>query len=508
MSTSAIALSRRGVRFRGRAADAALALLIAAIAAGLTWFTTHVGELKGMIAVFAVTSLVWLATTRRTLLALAVFMIYIGAFDGYLKLSSGSQVVTLVRDALLYAIAAGLLVRAQVQRTRLTLPPLSWWVLGFVVLVLVQLVNPRNGTFLHSLGGVRQHLEFVPLFFITFAFVRTTKALRSTVILLLVIASANGVVSFYQFKLTPQQMAAWGPGYAERVLGQGRFVASARTFAAEGKQTQVRPFGLGSDAGAGGVIGGFALGGVAALAARFGRLRYQLFAVAMAIGAIVAIVTSQGRGAVLCAVAIALTYALLLATSRRGMGAFLGLAIAAAVSVFAIQAVVGSLGTSALRYQGLTASKIVETTNKAREGTPAAIQEAITKYPFGGGLGIGGPAGDLPGAGELDGQVNAESEFAFMTYEAGVPGMLLLTAFPIMLLALGFLRLRDEPDAEARTLLAALLAPVAGTLLLYYPGIPTVTTPTGPYLWAIGGIVAYWLVARPAARRREQAAIP
>src|SRR5262249_32601767 len=156
-------------------------------------------------------------STRHVALALALLMLYLGLLDGYLKLASGSSVVTFVRDALLYALVVGQLVRAVARRTPLRVPPLSAWVILFVVLVGVQLFNPADGWPTHSLAGARPHLEFVPLFFLTYAFVRTTRALRVFVVLLLVIATANGVANVVQFHMTPQQLAAWGPGYAERI---------------------------------------------------------------------------------------------------------------------------------------------------------------------------------------------------------------------------------------------------------------------------------------------------
>jgi O-antigen ligase len=111
-------------------------------------------------------------------------------------------------------------------------------------------------------------------------------------------------------------------------------------------------------------------------------------------------------------------------------------------------------------------------------------------------------SGTAPGASPLTGNVDTETEFSFLTVETGIPGMLVLTGFTINLLLLGLRRCRHEPDREARMLLAALVAPVAGILALFFSSALTPTTPAGPYLWAVGGIVAYWLVALPAARRR------
>src|SRR5262249_13750647 len=303
----------------------------------------------------------WLATTSHTLLALAVLMVYIGALDGYLKLATGSTALTFLRDVLLFAIVIGVLVRAQVKRVPLRGPPRRGWGGGFVVVVLVQIANPRGGTLAHSLAGVRQHLEFVPLFFLAFAFVRTTRALRAFVVVLLLLAAANGIVSLIQFHLTVDQFAAWGPGYAERVKGTGAFAYAGRAFTDLSTGTaHTRPFGLGSDAGSGGVVGAFALGGILALASLFTRLRYLLFAVAMAIGATIAIVTSQGRGAIVCAVIVVLTYGLLSATSRGRVTRLLGLAIAGVVAVLVAQSIIGR-GSAANRYKGLSTANILQT---------------------------------------------------------------------------------------------------------------------------------------------------
>lgn len=486
----------------GLATQSCAGLAVAVLAAGLTWLIDEQGPLLGGCAVLGVLLTAWLATTRRTPLALALLMIYLGTLDGFLKLSTGVQAITFVRDGLLFAIVVGLLVRAQVRGTRLSAPPLTVWVGAFVVLVLVQLFNPQAGTLVHSLAGVRQHLAFVPLFFLTFAFVRTTKRLRAFVILLAAIAAANGAASWVQFNLKPDQLASWGPGYAQRVLGKGDFAYSGRTFADSAGKSRTRPFGLGSDAGSGGAIAALALGGILALASLARRLRYLLLVVVLAIGAIAAIVTSQGRGVVVAAAVIVLAYALLTLTSRGGARGLLALGAAGVLALVVVAPIVGSAGSSAFRYEGLGASEIVATTAAARPGNADAIITAITSFPLGAGLATAGPASGAPGGTDLVHTVNAESQYAFMTIETGVAGMLVIAGFTVWLFVLGVRRLRHEPDREARVLLAALIAPLAGMIALYYPSALTATTPNGPYLWAIAGIVSYWLVARPAQRRR------
>jgi multisubunit Na+/H+ antiporter MnhB subunit len=225
----------------------------------------------------------------------------------------------------------------------------------------------------------------------------------------------------------------------------------------------------------------------------------------MAAGATLAIITSQGRGVIIAAVIILLAFGWLTATSRNRVTSLVGFALAALVAAFVASAVLGS--AAAVRYHGLGPSSIVQTTNQARGRSIARIPHNLVTYPFGAGLATAGPAsGSAPGASQLtlSGTVDTETEFSFLTVETGIPGMLAVVGFTIALLMLGVRRLRQEPDREARVLLGALLAPIVGLLALYFTSALTPTVPGGPYLWAVGGIVSYWLVVRPAERRRAQ----
>jgi len=92
--------------------------------------------------------------------------------------------------------------------------------------------------------------------------------------------------------------------------------------------------------------------------------------------------------------------------------------------------------------------------------------------------------------------------------ETGIPGAVILIGFTVLLLLIGFRRIRLESDPEVRILLAAVVAPLAGLLALYTATALTPTTPCGPYLWAAGGIISYWLVSRPVLRGQASARRP
>jgi hypothetical protein len=469
------------------------ALAVAGFASALAVLAVHEGSRKGVTVLVTVAGALWLASTRNTLRALALLMLYLGLLDGYLKLSTGSNLVTLARDVLLFALVAGLLIRATAERRSMSLPPLSGWVAVFVLLVMVQLLNPLNGTLLHSIGGLRQNLEFVPLFFLTYAFVRTKKALLAFVILFAVIATANGAVNVVQSRESPQQLSSWGPGYAARVHGTGQFQMGGRTFFGANGQRVVRPFGLMSDAGTGGLVCAFSLGCILALGSLPGKRRYIPLALLAGVAAVAGVVTSQGRAVIICSFLVVLVYAALTMTSRRGLATVAGVA---ALCVLALVAVGVFVRGASTRYSGLTAGQIVQTTVKARGLALDSIPYNLINYPLGSGLGTGGPAAGQSGAPAASLTANSETEISFATLEAGIPGMLVIVGFTGALLIIGMRRCRLEPDQEARTLLAALVAPLAGVLALYLNTALTPTTPTGPYLWAVGGVIAYWLITR------------
>ncbi|MDA8067936.1 MAG: hypothetical protein M0T77_04910, partial [Actinomycetota bacterium] len=208
-----LTISGSAGRWLGAGAGAAFAIAVAT-ATGASSSNSIRAPLMVGVAVLALPAAWFLLTSERLGLTLGFFMVYLGCLDGVVKLESGSSLGTLGRDIVLWAICAGALIRLIARRQPVEHPPATGLVLLWVAVILVQIPNPGGVSLTHSVISVRPDLEFVPLFFIGYAFMRSQEHLDGFLVLLLILAAINGLVSLIQYNLTPQQLASWGPGYS------------------------------------------------------------------------------------------------------------------------------------------------------------------------------------------------------------------------------------------------------------------------------------------------------
>lgn len=437
---------------------------------------------------------IWMFTSARFEVTLAVVMLYIGLADGYLKLKTGSSVATLGRDFLLYAIVAGALVRWAINGEQVERPPLTGWVLAWTGVVLIQVFNPENGTMSHSVSAIRPHLEFVPLFFLGYMILRSKRRVQGFLLLLLLVAALNGIVGLIQFGMSPEQLSGWGPGYEEKVNGTGD--VSGRGFVDDDGELRTRPFALGSDMGFGGIVGLLAIpAGIAMLAVGAARTRFA--AALLSSGAVLAVVTSQARVAVVGAVVAALAFAALSVTSRGALRAVMALSLALVVSYASVSLLTSNSDDGAFdRYSDIAPNKALATAYDYRRDTLTLIPDYIRDYPLGAGIGSVGPAGGREGRGVTGSQLNAESQSTFLLIEVGLPGLLVLLGLHLKLVGVSMRRVRQLEDPQLRLLVAAIAAPLIALLATWFVGVSTATTPSGPYLWFAAGALSYWLVGR------------
>lgn len=493
-------------------------LLVSGVGAGLPLLlaiaiATRVPEPNFFLAaglLVGLLGLVALAASARYEVTLTVLVLYLGLVDGVIKLKTNSEMVSSLRDLLIAAICAGALVRMVVRREPVRLPPLSGWVIAFVVLTLVEAANPNTLGVLKALGGFRQLLEWVPFFFLGYLLMRSKDRLRKLFLLLGVIALVNGLVSTVQTQLTPEELAGWGPGYAERINGTGS--VSGRVYEDENGTVRVRPPALGSDLGFGGFVGVLALPGLLALLA-IGRPSDRWLALLLCLGALLAVATSLQREAVLGAVIAAMALVALSASAgRRATRVLAGLLVVGALafglaSTFAPRAGEGVFS----RYASITPDKAASTSVNYRQKTLAQIPAVVAKYPLGAGLATAGAGATFGGHSPaiIDGRAaTAESQYNLINLELGLPGLLLWIALTITIVTLAARGLRRIGDVELRLSLAAVFATFIAFTIMGFAGPTTVNLPFGPFFWFAIGIAAYWFAGglqRQQVKTRETA---
>jgi len=472
----------------GSVVGAVGAALLAVLALRSPTTAIHVGAPAVLVGIAG-----WMFFSARYERTLAVLLLYLGLFDGFLKLKTGATLATLGRDVLLYAIAAGATVRLVLIRRPVRIPPLTLGVIFWVVLCLAQVLNPVVPSIAHGLASVRQHIEFVPLFFLGYAVMRSERRVMGLLALLLFAAAANGVVSLVQSHLTPAQLAAWGPGYAKEVFGTGSLTGGGRTFVDAAGVSIVRPPALGSDFGFGGIVAAMALPGALALAAAPSRFRryMPLLGIGLLL-AVVGLATSQARTAVVAAVIAVIAFLLLTVTSRRGLVTIVVAAILTVATYAGVTTLFGTVASGPNRYGSIAPTTVISTTISDRQATLSLIPTYLIDYPLGAGIGSAGPAGGSAVGGQADGAgLNAESEPNFLLIELGIPGLVAMLALTFCALKMG-IALRRVAERRLQYALAALTAVLLALCCIWVVGATTANSPTSPFIWLSFGIIAYW----------------
>ena len=418
-------------------------------------------------------------------------LLYVFTLDGVVRLKTNSSNVTLLRDVLPWSLAliGVLYVLARPSPPSLK-HPLFGLVALFVVITLVELWNPDTISVRTGFEALRPHLEFVPLFFLGYAVMRTEGRLRGLALVLIIAAAANGVVGLIQSGLSLGQLAAWGPGYHILVDGgvvNGQLHNPAVYYTATG--AKLRPPALGSDVGFGGAIGVLALPFALALITGNRRRRDRLVGLICLPLIVAAIITSQTRSDVVAGVVVAVIFAVLLAARRRRGAAPLFLLTALGLGILLIGGV--SLG----RYSSITPTKLISTFGAERGGSFTLIPTYAVKYPLGAGLGTAGP-GVSANSSVHGGKLSGENSFIYLIVELGLPGLLVVLALLAVSLRRATKLALSHLPRETLSYLIALASALYGCAVLTLSGPVTAAPPSSPFIWLAFGVIAAWWSAR------------
>jgi hypothetical protein len=478
------------------------ALIPAALALAIT-LNLPSGDLPLVLgAIVIVVGIVVLMVSSRLEVSVALLALYLGLLNGPVKLLVGSHELTAaIPNILILAVCLGALMRIIARRERVRLPPLSAWVIAFLAVVMIEAFNPKTHSLLHIVGGFRQQLQWLPFFFFGYVLMRSKKRFRQLFLIVAVAALANGLVSAYQTRLTPPQLASWGPGYSQLIHPTN---GTGRTYASEG-ESRVRPPGLGSEAGAGGGVGVLALPfGLALLGGSPRRRRWV--AVLLCLGALLAIITGLGRLQVIGAGLGVVAFVALSAAGGRRVTRTIGALLA--IAVLAVPA--GLLLLSALRPGTFSRYETIGTSSSTtlhKQSALALVPHYLEAAPFGFGLGSVGPVASFGGlnVNVLEGHgVSTETQYNFIVTELGAPGLLVWVALSLYMMALVAVGMRRVRDNDLAVYLAGAFAPFFALFIEGSSGPVSDSAAAGPYFWFVIGTAAYWF-AGPGRRSRFMA---
>jgi len=490
----AIAFGHPHVREQRRAdflQTALTALIPAGLALTVTVVFPHASLLLVLGAIAGAVGVVALVGYGRLEVTVTLVLIYLALLDGPVKMLIGSREATAaIPDVLIIAVSAGALMRMAARRQRLTLPPLSGWVIAWVLVVVINAFNPKTQSVLAILAGYRQHLEFVPFFFFGYALMRSKRRFRQLFLIAGVAASASGIVAAYQTTLSPAQLASWGPGYQTLIHPEH---GAARVYFTEG-EARVRPPGLGSESGASGAIGRTALPMCLALVA-ITRRRKRWIAGMLCFGSMLAVVVGLGRLPLVSAALGVLVFAGLATLAGRRVSRTLGTLIAIVVLAIPVGAiVVTSLRSGTFkRYESLGLSS--ETTGH-KESAWSQVPEEVAASPLGYGLGNSGATAATVGANQnlLEGHgLGSETEYNVLVKELGAAGLILWPVIAIYVSLLIVRRIRRVRDGDLTICLAGALAAFIPLPIEGFSGFLGTSLPGGgAYYWFAIGVAAYW----------------
>ncbi len=440
---------------------------------------------------------------RRVEVALVLIALYLGCVDGPLKLTTGNENATLARDVLVFAAVAGVLVRATITRRALPRVPYLPYVLVVVAIVAVQAFNPGTPGLKAAGVGLRQHLEFLPLMVLATLVTPTRRTLIGFGAVLLAIALANTIAAGVQVRLTPDQFASWGPGYADRIIGENGFVGAGRTFTDLGGTERVRPFGLHGDSGGSGLYAWIA--GPFALALLAGTIRTRggrrLGAAALGI-CVLGLLVAQSRGVVVAAVVGLFSFFALRATSRNAASTAVTAGVTCVVIYLFVSAFAASDSSNSLeRIRTLGPANAVETIRVDRGNSIALIPEYLLEHPLGVGIARSGPGSGIVGASS---PLDAENQFNLLIGEVGSVGLIAFLALWLVVLRDAIWLARRSAD-DVRLLWCAIAAVLLAMSAVWFQASPIVAAPGAPFFWFAAGLVG---CAAATARRGGDPASP
>jgi len=457
----------------------------------------------------------WLGRRLTTVLVIFAYL----TIEGFLKLASNyDRFVHVGSDVVVLGVAAWWTAAAVLNR-RAGIPRQPWvrLIALFVVWVGLQFLNPYNPGLVPSLASLKMHVAAIPLYFIVPAAVRERRDVLRLLVALAVLACVPYVAALAQYTLGPASVLD----------------LSQRAWQNISMYHEWRPFGTSAVPG-GAATFGFLLAplALALLAVPGLAVNSRVAALCSLLLAAGGFIVSGVRQTLLAAVLAMLVLAGLLATRGRARGVTaLVMALLLGAGVFVtVQTVLTPISAEAVardprspdiwRTRDATQRVLTlartSTYLEARRGGLGMIAYRAGRFPFGAGLGRTGS-----GAGTLIGQITADPRsaqtqreigwadnyYADIIVEAGIPGLLMMVAIMVGMLATAAKLARRAADPLVAAVAAALAGIFFSFLVMSWGSQPLMGNPTLSVFWAYAGLLAALLrIEREAAPLADTAA--
>lgn len=431
----------------------ALSLLMANVLVDMS----HMEGLKLSIVIFvAGVTLLWYLTTERIPLALILLIVFMGVFEGYLKLNtSGSAyyVIYAARNVLTIALGLNVLFKARMRKLEeigidFSWPPFSLLIGFYLLWCLINIFHPDGINLMNSIAGVRPHIEFVPLYFLGFLVCKKDpKWYTHLLITFVIIGVLNAVAAIHQYKLGPEALSqVWGPGY-EKLVGdlngniqdpatvRDKIGFNARVYYDSNYNLILRPPGLGSDHSFPAMVAQISMFAVLVLLFYYLKMKNYWMVGFLALSALLlfaGIIVSASRSYLLLTIvglAIGLLFYMREIFSGQKLKIVVLLIIAGAIwgGNYALKSYISESVYD--RFQNVsTPGKLYERLEEEKFSNWDYTRYYLFENPLGRGLGKVGPGAAFFATSVEDAMFlgNGETEVNFVLSELGIVGLFLL----------------------------------------------------------------------------------
>jgi len=429
---------------------------------------------------------------RRLEWATLAFLTY-GVFEGLLKRLTGyAWYIYPIKD-LFFLILLARWVTVLRNGAADRRPPLFSLLVGYLAIVILELLNPNLPSLVAGLAGIRASYMYAVLYFIAYRIFGSEASLRRLALLLgfLTVVTALGAIVESSLGLE------WVYEHQVQVMIKAEYLGASGDWV-------VRPSSIGNGPGSAAMLEFIGAAFLLGLAVGERRLAFRLLLLGGAALAFGGIILSAVRIIWLQMALAAAIFVLLLGRRMIVWGLGVGVLVGSGI----LLGIYFSSGEITARFQTLETP--VETVRVERWGAFQVLPQIISDYPYGAGVGWNVPRQDLLGSFYPEEMIlywGVHNYLSILALEVGAAGLFLFLAFSLGVLARGLKAVRRERNVARLALLAACYSVFAGIALSFFSGGAIIGWP-GEYYWILAGIIMRVAQVDTKARHRLGVAMP